>query len=116
MDLERKGIVLSTLSTFVSSENKVTDQLQSYRIPLSLSSPLIRHQILECLIFATYQRLCQADLTWKLIPLNYCPGKEGKACVVLVCSQLEILMFSLSSYTLQIPIDIDGNKVVTYLV
>ena len=37
--------------------------------------------------------LGQADLTWKLIPLNYCSGKEEKACVVLVCSLLVILVF-----------------------
>ena len=30
------------------------------------------------------ERLCQADLTWKLVPLYDCPGKERKACVVLV--------------------------------
>ena len=60
--------------------------------------------------------LGQADLTWKLIPLNYCPGKEGKVCVVLVCSQRAILVFSSSSTSLQIPIFINGNKVVVYLV
>ena len=36
------------------------------------------------------ERLCQADLTCKLVPVYDCPGKERKACVVLVCSQLEI--------------------------
>ena len=25
------------------------------------------------------ERPCQAGLTWKLIPLYYCPGKEAKA-------------------------------------
>ena len=38
------------------------------------------------------ERLCQADLTWKLVPLYDCAGKERKACVVLVCSQLAILV------------------------
>ena len=60
--------------------------------------------------------LGQADLAWKLIPLNYSPGKEGKVCVVLVCSQLAILVFLSSSTSLQIPIFINGNKVVAYLV
>ena len=42
------------------------------------------------------ERLCQADMTWdvELVPLYYCPGKEGKACIVFVCSQLAILMVS----------------------
>ena len=62
------------------------------------------------------ERLGQADLTWKLIPLNYCPGKEGKACVVLVCAQLAILMVLSSSTSLQIPIVINSNKVVAYIV
>ena len=30
------------------------------------------------------ERLCLADLTWKLVPLYDCPGKERKACVFLV--------------------------------
>ena len=30
------------------------------------------------------KRLCQADMTWKLVPLYDCPGEEGKACVVFV--------------------------------
>ena len=38
------------------------------------------------------ERLCQADLSWKLVPLYDCPGKERKGCVVLVCSQLAILV------------------------
>ena len=38
------------------------------------------------------ERLCQADLTWKLVPLYDCPGKERKARVVLACSQLAILV------------------------
>ena len=38
------------------------------------------------------ERLCQADLTWKLVPLYDCPGEEGKACVVFVCPQLAILV------------------------
>ena len=36
------------------------------------------------------ERLCQADLAWELVPLYYCPGKGGKACIVFVCSQLAI--------------------------
>ena len=62
------------------------------------------------------EELVQADLTSKLIPLNYCPGKEKNACVVLVCSQLAVLVFSSSSTSLQIPIFTNGNKVVAYLV
>ena len=50
------------------------------------------------------KQLCQADLTWELIPLYDCSVKEGKACLVLICSQLAILMFSSSSTSLQIPI------------
>ena len=38
------------------------------------------------------ERLCHADMTWKLIPLYYCPGKEREACIVLA-----VLMFSSSS-------------------
>ena len=41
------------------------------------------------------KRLFQADLTWELIPLYDCPGKEGKACVVFICPQLAILMLQL---------------------
>ena len=48
--------------------------------------------------------------------LSRSPGKEGNACVVLVCSQLALLVFSSSSTSLQILIFINGNKVVTYLV
>ena len=59
------------------------------------------------------KRLCQADLTWEMIPLYDCLGKEGKACVVFICSQLAILMFSSSSTSLQIPIFINGNKVIS---
>ena len=62
------------------------------------------------------KRLCQADLTWELIPLYDCPGKEGKAFVVFICSKLAILMFSSSSTSLQITIFINGNEVITYLV
>ena len=46
------------------------------------------------------ERLCQADLTWKLVPLYDCPGKERKACVVLVCSQLVILVLPSPSTSL----------------
>ena len=46
------------------------------------------------------ERLCQADLTWKLVPLYDCPGEEGKACVVLVCSQLAILVLPSPSASL----------------
>ena len=62
------------------------------------------------------KRLCQADLTSKLIPLYDCSVKEGKVCVVFICSQLAILMFSSSSTSLQIPIFINGNEVISYLV
>ena len=62
------------------------------------------------------KRLRQAGLTWKLIPLYYCPGKEGKACVVLVSSQPAILVFSSSRTFLQILILINGNKGVSYLI
>ena len=57
------------------------------------------------------KRLCQADLTLKLIPLYDCHGKEGKTCLVFICSQLVMLMFSSSSTSLQIPILINGNEV-----
>ena len=56
------------------------------------------------------ERLRQADLSWELVPLYYCPGKEGKACIV--CSQLAILMVSSTSTPLQILIFINGNKMV----
>ena len=46
------------------------------------------------------ERLCQADLTWKLVPLYDCPGEEGKACVVFVCPQLAILVLSAPSSSL----------------
>ena len=48
--------------------------------------------------------LGQADLTLKLIPLNNCRGKEGKACVVLVCSistgdiDVLVVQYARSSY------------------
>ena len=43
------------------------------------------------------KQLCQADLTWKLVPLYNC---SGKACVVHVCSQVAILVFSSASTSL----------------
>ena len=46
------------------------------------------------------ERLYEADLTWKLVPLYDCPGKERKACVVLVCSQLAILVLPSPSASL----------------
>ena len=61
-------------------------------------------------------RLCQADLSWELVPLHYCPGKEGKACIVFVCFQLAILMVSSTSTPLQILIFINGNKMVAQFV
>ena len=61
------------------------------------------------------ERLCQADMTWKLVPLYYCPGKEREACIVFVCSQLAVLMFSSSSTFFQIRLFINGNKVMSYL-
>ena len=61
------------------------------------------------------KRLCQTDLTWELIPLYDCAGKEGKACAVFICSQLAILMFSSSSTSLQIPIFINGNEVIDHI-
>ena len=36
------------------------------------------------------ERLCQADLSWELVPLYYCPGKEGKACIVCLLSTGDI--------------------------
>ena len=61
------------------------------------------------------ERLCQADMTWKLVPLYYCPRKEREACIVFVCSQLAVLMFSSSSTSFQIGLFINGNKVMLYL-
>ena len=58
------------------------------------------------------ERLCQADITWKLVPLYYCPGKEREACIVFVCS---LLMFSSSSTSFQIGLFTNGNKVMSYL-
>ena len=46
------------------------------------------------------ERLCQVDLTWKLVLLNDCPGEEGKACVVFVCPQLAIMVLSAPSSSL----------------
>ena len=54
------------------------------------------------------------SLTWELVPLYYCP--EGEACVVFVCSQLAVLVFSSSSAALQILFFINGNKVILYLI
>ena len=62
------------------------------------------------------EELGQVDLIWKLIPLNYCSGKEGKACINLICSQLAIMVFSSSSTSLLILVFINGNKVVAYFV
>ena len=61
------------------------------------------------------ERLCQADMTWKLVPLYYCPGKEREACIVFVCSQLVVLMFSSSSTSFQTGLFISSNKVMSYL-
>ena len=61
------------------------------------------------------ERLCQADMTWKLVPLYYCPGKEREACIVFVYSQLAVLMFSSSSTSFQIGLFINGNKMMSYL-
>ena len=58
------------------------------------------------------ERLCQTDMTWKLVPLYYCPGKES---IVFVCSKLAVLMFSSSSTSFQIGLFINGNKVMSYL-
>ena len=60
------------------------------------------------------ERLFQADITWKLVPLYYCSGKEREACVVFVCSQLAVLMFSSSSTSFQTGLFISGNKVMSY--
>ena len=61
------------------------------------------------------ERLCQVDMTWKLVPLYYCPGKEREACIVFVCSQLVVLMFSSSSTSFQTGLFINGNKVMSCL-
>ena len=61
------------------------------------------------------ERLCQADKTWKLVPLYYCPGKEREACIVFDCSQLVVLMFSSSSTPFQTGLFINGNNVMSYL-
>ena len=61
------------------------------------------------------ERLCQADMTWKLVPLYYCPGKERESCIVFVCSQLAVLMFSSSSTSFQTGLFINGNKVMSNL-
>ena len=61
------------------------------------------------------ERFCQAEMTWKLVPLYYCPGKEREACIVFVCSQLAVLVFSSSSTSFQIGLFINGNKVMSYL-
>ena len=59
---------------------------------------LIESRVLDLhdLSLEDIKRLRQAGLTWKLILLYYCPGKEQKVCVVLVSSQLAILLFSSS--------------------
>ena len=62
------------------------------------------------------ERLCQVNLTWKLVSLYYCPKKEGKACIVFVCSQLAIFMVSSTSTPLQILILINGNKMIVQFV
>ena len=61
------------------------------------------------------ERFCQADMTWKLVPLYYCPGKEREACIVFVCFQLAVLMFSSSSSSFQMGLFVNGNKVMSYL-
>ena len=61
------------------------------------------------------ERLCQVDMTWKLVPLYYCPGKEREACIVFVCAQLAVLIFSSSSTSFQTGLFINGNKVMSYL-
>ena len=62
------------------------------------------------------ERLYQADMTWELVPLYYCRGIEREACIVFVCSQLAVLMFSSSSTSLQTELFINGNKVMSYLI
>ena len=61
------------------------------------------------------ERLCQADMTWELVPLYYFPGKEREACIVFVCSQLTVLIFSSSSTSFQTGLFINGNKAMSYL-
>ena len=58
---------------------------------------------LRDLSFEGVERLCQADMTWKLVPLYYCPGKEREACIVFVFSQLAVLM-SVSIFSLYNPL------------
>ena len=62
------------------------------------------------------ERLCQADMTWKLVPPYYCPGKEREACVVFVCSQLAVLIFSSFIVSFQTELFFNGNKVISYLI
>ena len=48
--------------------------------------------------------------------MNYCHEKEGKVCCPCLLSTGDIdVLFSSVSTSLQIPIYINGNKVVTYL-
>ena len=61
------------------------------------------------------ERLYQADMTWRLVPLYYGSGKEREACIVFVCSQLAVLMFSSASTSFQTGLFINGNKVMSYL-
>ena len=56
------------------------------------------------------ERFCQADITWKLVPLYYSPRKEREACIVFVSSQLAVLMFSSSRTSFQIGLFINDNK------
>ena len=42
------------------------------------------------------ERLCQAGLSWELVPLYYYPGKGGEARVVFGCSQLAIWLGDVS--------------------
>ena len=48
--------------------------------------------------------------------MYYCHGKEGKSCIVFVCSQLAILMISSTSTPLQILILINGHKMIAQFV
>ena len=46
------------------------------------------------------ERLCQADMTWKLVPLYYCPGKEREACIVsclLSTGGIDVILKSMDS-------------------
>ena len=61
------------------------------------------------------ERLCQADMIWKLVPLYHCPGKEREACIVFVCSQLAVFLFSSSTTSFQTGLFINGNKVMSSL-